>query len=245
MKKVFSVVLVVAMMMACVCASALAFEASDIVGDWYFNVIEQDGIAYNPTALGMDKTLTFKEDGIAFQDEDEDEEGTWSIEGDILTVGFEDEDGDVATFEFVFVDGNLVTDMGEDGILTFGRELIIEQTHADFSVIAAADIAEFDGEWTGDLVEMYGTKLPMSLEMTGMEMSLSIQNGNITVRRTTEGMDPEESIISGALEAGSIVTEYEQYSVSQKAVLSLREDGSLSFMIGEEENLGYYFVKPE
>ena len=245
MKKVFSAALVVAIMMTCVCAGALALEANDVVGDWYFNVLEQAGIAYNPTALGMDMILTFKEEGIAFQDEDEDEEGTWSIEGDTLTVAFEDEDGDMDTLVFVFVDGNLVTDMGEDGILTFGRELIIEQTHADSPVIAATDIAEFDGEWTGDLVEMYGTKLPMSLEMTGMEMSLSIQNGEISVLRTIEGMEPQESIIQGVLEEGAIVTEYAQYAESQKTVVNLREDGSLSFMIGEDDIVGYYFVKAE
>ena len=244
MKKLFSTALVVAMMMTCICAGALALEANDVIGDWYFNSIEQAGVAYNTTALGMEMTLTFKEDGLALQ-EDEDEGGTWSIEGDTLTVSIEYEDGDVNTLVFVFVDGNLVTDMGEGGILTFGRELIIEQTHADFPVIAATDIADFDGEWTGDLIEMYGTRLPMSLELTGMEMSLSIQNGEITIQRTSEGMDPVESVISGILEEGSIVTEYGEFYEPQKTVLSLREDGSLSFIIGEEGNLGYYFVKTE
>ena len=242
MKKTLSAILVVVLAMTALCAGALAFEPGGVVGDWYFNVLEQDGMLINPTAYGMGMTLTLHDDGTALmtQGDEEGDAATWKIEGDVLTV--EDEE---SALEFFLVDGNLVTDMGGDGKMTFGRELIVEQTHADFPVVAAADIAEFDGEWTGDLVEMYGMKLPMDSEVMGMEMSLVIHNGEITVHSVKAGMDPEESVIQGALEEGTLVTEYTQYGEAERTVLSLREDGSLSFVAGEEGMMVYYFVKAE
>ena len=242
MKKGLSKILVIAIAAALLCANAFALEPDDIVGEWYFNVLEQNGMTLNPASMGLGMTLILNEDKTVLMLNDGEGEADvdeWSIDGDTLVLG-EDEYALYAEL----VDGTLVIDMGEDGIMVFGRELIVEQTHADFPVIAAAGISEFDGVWTGDLAEMFGMRIPMDSDVVGREMRLSIANGEVTINEATMGLDPKETVANGVFEDGAIVIEYEIYGGIETTVLSLREDGSLSFAIGEEGAI-YYFVRAD
>ena len=242
MKKGISKILTIALAAALLCANAFALEPDDIVGEWYFNVLEQNGMTLNPASMGLGMTLILNEDKTALMLNDSENEGDvddWSIDGDTLVIG-EDEYALYAEL----VDGTLVIDMGEDGIMVFGRELIVEQTHADFPAVAAAGISEFDGVWTGDLAEMFGMRFPMESDVVGREMRLSIANGEITLYEAMMGVDPKETVINGVFEDGTIVIEYEIYGGVETTVLSLREDGSLSFTIGEDGTI-YYFAKAD
>ena len=229
-----------------VCVSALALDVSDVVGEWYFNALEQNGTTHNPSALGMGMMMMLNEDGtvlLSYMGEDaedeEDDEITWAITGDVLSIGSYEE----TYLELILLDDMLIADIDEDGIMVFGRELIIEITHADFPIILATDIAEFNGEWVGDLVEMLGMMLPMDSELVGKEIRLSIQNGEIILHEADAWTDPTESILQGTMEDGTLVTAFEKYGEQIEALLNLREDGSLSFAAGEY--IMYYFVKGE
>ena len=79
MKKLLSVLLVLAMLLG---ACALA-ETVDLTGEWYLTELAMGDTSVDPSALGMNITITLNGDGTAvlvstYGDEEETQEGTWA-----------------------------------------------------------------------------------------------------------------------------------------------------------------------
>lgn len=69
-------------------------NAADYVGMWYLNSMEEDSQVFNPADLGAEMSFDFREDGTVHAifhtaGNIDEGEGTWTIEGDTLTVTLE------------------------------------------------------------------------------------------------------------------------------------------------------------
>ena len=87
MKKLFAVVIALAMLLS----AAVVAEATDFTGMWYLNNMEMEGMTVSAAEFGMEMTFDLKEDGTvdahqARGEETDDKQGTWTAEGDTVTI---------------------------------------------------------------------------------------------------------------------------------------------------------------
>ena len=83
MKKLVS--LIIALAMLCLMVPAMAEETLP-TGEWYLISVSAEGTQVDPAVFGMEMTLTLNEDGTCTMVSEETEEGTWTFEGNTLTI---------------------------------------------------------------------------------------------------------------------------------------------------------------
>ena len=89
MKKLFSLIL--ALCMVCTLVPAVAEE--DVTGEWYLKTMKQGETEYDAGAISYNITMTLNADGTGTMLSPASEEptpGSWTLEGDKITVTFED-----------------------------------------------------------------------------------------------------------------------------------------------------------
>ena len=167
MKKLFSLIL--ALCMVCMLVPAVAEE--DVTGEWYLKTMKQGETEYDAGAIGYNITMTLNADGTGTMLSPASEEptpGSWTLEGDKITVTFEDSPigGTVA-------DGIITLSEGEM-VMTFSREANEVIQVAEVNPAAAAE--DFEGTW--DIAYVGYNGLIIDPSTTGQEMpGLVVENG--------------------------------------------------------------------
>ncbi|MBQ8111233.1 MAG: lipocalin family protein [Clostridia bacterium] len=229
MKKIFAMLLALAMLLG---AMAMA-EAVDVTGDWYCTEMIQGENSFNPADLGLKIVVTLNEDGTAIMDAGEPVEGTWTIDGDTVTLKEEGAPDTVMTL----VDGNLVIE--QDSVsMVLSREAAQGFTPAE--AIEAAAIEDFNGTWEAYKAGAFGAYVDMSA--LGGTAGLSIEDGALTVHGTlfsgAEGQTVTVEFVDGALK----VSMDDQGDLE----ICLLEDGTLRMnMINETMTVEIYLRQAE
>ena len=208
MKKLFSLLLALCMMLAC-CASA---EAVDMTGVWYADL------------MGMTMTLTLNADNTYTMDMmGEVDDGTWALTETGVLI--DDEMPMVYNAEA----NTLVMDM-ESMELVFGREAAAAFVAAEARTDATVE--EFAGCWLADKIGFMG--MTMSTTDIGMGLAFAINDTTVTMYMMegeqsfdeAETVDLPAEFADGAL---TIVMPAEsEESAPQSFVLKLLADGTLS-----------------
>ncbi len=208
MKKLFAVVIALAMLM-----SAAAFaEAADFSGMWYLNNMEMEGMTLSAAEFGMEMTFDLKADGTvdahqARGGESDDKQGTWTAEGDNVTITVEDE-----PMVFTLTEGNLVADA--DGIkMILGREKIEGEAFVPGEPKTDAVEADYAGAWKAykissegmyiDAAAMGFDDLTAAVEGTTVTLNGFLFENEVFETALTDGAltyaaeDPESVMISG------------------------------------------------
>lgn len=170
MKKALAALVVLTMLLSAVAVA----EADSLVGIWYLNTMESDGTSFNPADFGVEMSIELKDDGTAvvLSSEDETKEGTWSAEGDTVTVTVDDD-----PLVLTLTDGDLVAEE-DDMKMVFGTEKSEAEAYVPGAPIEAA-VEDFAGAWTATKIEMDGTYYDVAL--LGVEVTASIEDTTITL----------------------------------------------------------------
>ena len=189
MKKLISLILVLCM--ACALAPAMA---EGVTGTWYLIEMNADGVSVNPADMGMTWTLVFNEDGTAvntmeMMGETQTAEGTWSMDGNTVTITIEGEPKDVE-----IADGKLMLSTGEQ-IAVFSQEA--PTASARPAAVAAESEDAFLGDWEISGLEMMGMYITRDMfsvaQMEYFTVKLSIAPGKVTLTSKVSAEAEEES----------------------------------------------------
>ena len=223
MKKMFSMLLTAAMILAMLCCGAFA-EAADVTGEWYGSL------------FGMVMTLTLNEDGTYTieMDGEEPDDGVWKLDGEELILDEDSDDGLVFAY-----DGESLYAEAEGIEFLFTREPgeVFEAAPARTD----AALEEFAGDWSCTLVSMMGMQMPP--EMAEIEMSLSIEGETATMTLGLFG-EPETVELPVTFADGALtLTIPADYEGGEDSVFTIQllEDGSMSVttLLMEEELVFY------
>jgi len=214
-----------------------ALDAAGIVGSWYLNVLETEGVALDPATIGLDMVMVFNEDHTALPFVDgqpADQFGRWVIvDGKVHASADENEIANEDGMVFTPVGGNLVVE--ENGMkMIFGREKAGAEPTGVPPVDTDAALADFNGTWSAYLMELEGTWVP--LDSLDHSPTLVIEDGKVTLTLYEESLYLEGDVSEGVLTAtavddGSILS------------FSLQVDGIISFAMGPTTTL--YFEKAD
>ena len=186
-------------------------------GHWYLNTVTMDGITVSAADLDMPLTLQMNEDGIAFVNLPEEEEGTWSIEGDNLIIVIPDEEDSV----FLERDGQLfMSDMGVS--LVFGREAA-QPDYVPGQPAEGVTEADLNGTWECFRVSRSGMSIPIELAADSLEELVGFSSIGLEIRGTNVRATGTEEILNFELENG--VLKNETFPLS---ALTLLDDGVLA-----------------
>ena len=223
MKKILSVLLSAAMILAMLCGGAFA-EAADVTGEWYGSL------------FGIAMTLTVNEDGTYVMDmgDDDPTDGTWRLDGEtmIMDEGSEEEIAFASDGESLYAE--------VEGLeFLFTREPVEVFEAAPARTDAALE--EFAGTWNCTLVDMMGMQVPP--EMAEMELTLTIDGENVCMIMGIFG-EPTDVDLTGEFADGTLtVTVPSEYEGGEDSVFTipLLEDGSMSVttLLMEEELVFY------
>ena len=235
MKKLFSLIL--ALCMVCMLVPAVAEE--DVTGEWYLKTMKQGETEYDAGAIGYNITMTLNADGTGTMLSPASEEptpGSWTLEGDKITVTFEDSPigGTVA-------DGKITLSEGEISMV-FTREKPEGIKVADVNPAAAAE--DFEGTWEIAYVGYNGMIIDPST--TGQEMpGLVVENGAM---KFTGNSSMSQAFGTNAIPLtfadGALGMSVSMGETSYGIKLEMLEDGMLALTANMGSTEVYmYFVK--
>ena len=235
MKKLFSLIL--ALCMVCMLVPAVAEE--DVTGEWYLKTMKQGETEYDAGAIGYNITMTLNADGTGTMLSPTSEEptpGSWTLEGDKITVTFEDSPigGTVA-------DGKITLSEGEISMV-FTREKPEGIKVADVNPAAAAE--DFEGTWEIAYVGYNGMIIDPST--TGQEMpGLVVENGAM---KFTGNSSMSQAFGTNAIPLtfadGALGMSVSMGETSYGIKLEMLEDGMLALTANMGSTEVYmYFVK--
>ena len=237
MKKILAAALALALCLAALAAPALA-EAADVTGDWYLTEMTAQGMTINPGDMGMYMAMNLAEDGTAtvannFSGADDTQTGTWTMEGDTISVTIQDD-----VEEFVLADGKLTA--GQEGMsMLLSREMPATVPQA----VAAESEEPFLGAWKLDSVLLNGMLIPA--ENYGVATHFVIEPGKVT---ETSGEGEEAKVTEYTSEFGNGVLQLKAEDEDVKLpVLFLNTNGGIMFILDVEEGVSMtmYFVGEE
>ena len=235
-RKMITVMAAASVFAALACGTVSAQE-EDITGNWYMQSMVQEGQTYDATMLasiGFEASLTLGEDGSAQLDvAGEVQEGTYEWDGETGAIIIEEEGVD-----FTVEDGILSLSDGV-AVMNFGRDQIEGEDFTLADPIEEAELADFNGEWAAESFVI--NNFPMPISSVGMDLVVTIEDGDVTLKSTyglsaDETEEPEEDIqeVTCELDGGALV--YGGDEESDAFRLQLREDGTLTYEIGEAED---------
>lgn len=225
--------LLLACLMALTMALTGAAESLSPVGTWTLTGVEMPGMTLDPSALGMDLSLVLNEDGtVQMAMGGLVEEGTWSMEGDTVTIL--DANGDTMTLTLA-EDGTL---RGEDDgvgmIFTHSGEAapIANEMVAPEGALEDVALADFNGEWTATHGLAMGQE--MSMEQIGQQMDVSIQDGSFTLT-TADG----SGTLQATLDGNALIVD----TAGVQLPFYLLEDGTMSLTMDIGVTIQYIFER--
>ena len=224
MKKLFAIIVVLAMLL-----SAAAFaDSAEVVGTWNLNEIVLNGATMSPADLGAEMSITLNEDGTAEMksnmSDDGNETGTWTLEGDQLTIT----DGSGSPATLTFADGKLTMSMGDEGSMIFTQDAA-QEGYAPAAANAAATLEDYAGKWVAVKVGMDGRYFPAETlsQMLGGEMdpfTTEINGSSLKLAGFMFGDSLPE--LPATFADGALKLEISQNDIS--IVAQLLEDGNMS-----------------
>ena len=211
-----------------------ASTASEVTGTWYLVSIDVDGTSFNPASLNMDMTMTLMEDNaatIAVRNE-ETREATWAMEADGIVVATGN-----ASESYALIDGYLVKEGFGGMTMLYGREQPTAEPVELSPIRADIVLEDFDGKWIGYAFCWEGRVIPLFMGLV-FEASLEIENGRVTCSIASDELFEED--YAGALEGGELIVVSNKVHEDDMGTLtlSMREDGTLSSLLGED----YYML---
>ncbi len=182
-----------------------ALEEKDVIGTWYVNELSMGGdMSFHPGVMGMEVTVDIKEGGqmettmINNGEEPEVDQSEWKIEGDKFLITYDGE-----TEECEYADGKLtVTSDGMTMILSQEKEEY--EPYVPGKPVENPAIEDFEGEWICTLMETFGMQMPVSAEMTGFEMTLTVQGDKAEISLIESGEESKVEL-SGEIEGNTLV----------------------------------------
>ena len=230
------------MMAGLIGMNAYALEDKDIVGTWYVNSMSLDGEnTFHPGMMKMEMTFNFTEDGKGEISElmEGQEPGVdameWKIDGEKVLITADDK-----TVEGAYSDGTLSVEMD-------GLSVVLSQEKEEYvpyvpgKPVAEAKLEDFNGDWTSTLIDLYGMQMPATGEIAGVEMKMSITDGNATLVLLEEGNETTTEL-KGVMEENALIfnaetqkeeteTDSENYHLFSTDTMRfyLLEDGKLCF----------------
>ncbi len=243
MKKLISLALILCM--ACMLIPAMAEESA--AGTWYITRMNTNGAEVNPADMGMAWTMVLNEDGtftsvMEMMGQSQETAGTWVLEDGKVNITV---DGN--TQSFIFADGTITMDMGEEGNAVFTREA--PQPTAKAAVVAAESEDAFLGEWEIAGMDMMGMHLSKDMFSTmGLEnfsISLTVTPGKATMASsdpttgTVQSMEYNTTFADGKLTIQLDMGEAAAAAESAGLDLSSITDGITSIELLEDGNLLY------
>ena len=231
MKKLISLVL--CLCVACLLVSGTAENAA-LTGEWYLQTLKMGDEEMNAASIGIVMTLELKEDGSA---EMNDMTGTWTAEGEKVTITFEDEAAEAA------FTGDTLTLVSEDETMVFTRDRVEQIEVADVNPEAAAE--DFAGEWickyagSGDMV--------LNAEALGMgNTTATVADGKLALAGNESftilfGPDPIEMTYAN----GSMSYTADIAGISLIMEATLLQDGMLCLTVSMGEETSLYFEKAQ
>lgn len=244
MKKLLAILLAMAMLL---CAVALAETAETVeaveeaaepdpaeafVGVWYLNEMQMEGMSISPASFGVDMTIELNADGTAVGnsvqgEETETKDGTWTLEGDTVTVTIDDE-----PMVFTVQEGNLVAD--SDGmVMIFGTEKVEAEIFEPAAARTDAAEEEFAGAWTAFKINMDGSYMDAAL--LGEEITATIEGTTVTLNGFLFDGDAFETQYADGALAFSVEDPETALIAGIKA--QLLEDGTMALTITASEDL--------
>jgi len=232
MKKTLVLITTLVLTLCVLSTAALAATPADIIGVWYLNAYVVEGATVNPHDFGMDMAIQFDEDYTAYLliSGNVDAEATWLLEGEVASIIV-----DGQAFLVLELEGDVLVG-DEDGTkMILGREK--DETPAFVVAPARTDavLEDFNGEWIAYLAEAAGVTFEAGL--VGFEISMTIDNGSITM----VAMD-DESTVTGSMVGGALVAKSDEVS-SMSLTFTYLEDDTLCTEIMEGVLL--YFQKAD
>ena len=223
MKRILALTTALIMALAVPRAGALASPAaSDIIGTWYFNAIEVEGVVMTMDT-GIEMTVTFAEDNTVLKQKtgEDDVEGTWTIQDDQIII----KTGDTPEY-FEWSDGKLITE-GYGMRVIYGREKPIYEPVELSPICIDTALEDFDGDWAGYALYMDGQMVPLVMALI-FEASMEIDGGNITYTIASDTLFKRD--YTGVIENGALIATAQEDVSDDMATLtlSIREDGTLS-----------------
>ena len=181
--------------------------------------------------LKMEMTFSFTEDGKGEISElmEGQEPGVdameWKIDGDKVLITADDK-----TVEGEYSDGTLSVEMD-------GLSVVLSQEKEEYvpyvpgKPVAEPKLEDFNGDWTSTLIDLYGMQMPATGEIAGVEMKMSITDGNATLVLLEEGNETTTEL-KGAMEENALIfnaeTQKEEESKEEQSQNNETQSGSFS-----------------
>ena len=235
MKKLISLILVLCM--ACMLVPAVAEE--DVTGEWYLKTMKQGETEYDAAAAGYNMTMTLNADGTGTMISPTSEEplsGSWTLEGDKITITFED-----SPIDATVADG-VLTLAEEDLVMVFTREKSDGVQLAEVNPAAAAE--DFEGTW--EIVYIGYSGIIIDAAAAGEALpGLVVENG--TIKFTGESSMTAafgDKTLPLAYADGAFNLSVTAGETAYGIKLEMLEDGMLALTLSMGSvNASMYFVK--
>ncbi len=233
MKKLISLMLILCM--ACMLVPAMADD--DVTGEWTMIKAVVQGMEMDPTALGMEMVIILNADGTAEakssygEAEPEVSDGTWTMDGSTVTITIGGEPA-----EFIYEDGQLIMDMGEQGKMIFSKDAVAAPAAQAANIIAANSIEDFSGSWKLTTAKVMGMEVPISMlaSVLGQEMdiTMTVEGEQVTMSMSFGG-EVNEGVVPAELRDGALVVS----ESGQELVFQLTDADSVVVImtVGEQE----------
>ena len=239
MKKLVSMMLILCM--ACLMLPAMADE--EITGDWYLKIMKMGEQEYDAAAMGYAVTMTLNEDGsvVMTVPGDDPASGTWTIEGDEITVIANDSPAKGMVSEGVFM---LASEDGQ--VMIFTREA--PETVALAEVIPAESAEEFYGPWTIVYLDMEGRIMDIAaMGDEGALVTISEETMEIAGEGTISGMLSLIKMDAPAFADGMLTIQAapDALNPNLSATAELLEDGMVKLTITSTSPMSLYLAPVE
>lgn len=228
MKKLTAIL--VALMMALVCCTAMAETATT----WYLKTVEAQGMSMDAASIGMEMVFVLNADGtgaatLNMAGEAMEQTLTWTEAGDQVTISIE---GDPQVF--TYVDGNLVAEQEGMKMILSSEAAPVADKYVAAGPKADVTLADFDGTWICTLAETQGIQLPM--DQLGMAMTIVLENGAGSMTIVQQDGTTTVGNVSGGLEE---VTLADNTVCTMLVVTPEGETGTLQLLLQEDGKIAY------
>ncbi len=230
MKKIFSGIIAMILLISVLCTGAMS-ESADITGDWYADF------------YGMTMTMTLNEDGSYIMlmdiDDEDSSEGTWEFDGNNLIMDKGSETEIILSYDPEAASLYVEQD-GMEFLFTRDVPVVFEAAPARTD----ATIEEFAGAWTCTLIDAMGLQAPP--ELMEINMSARIEGSSVTL--VMPEMLDEDVTLDGIFADGTLtvtVPAESEYSEDMVFTIQLLEDGTMSIATSFVDELMVFYMIPE
>ena len=258
MKKLIALFLILCM----ACALIPAWAEEDVTGEWTLYQMGMGGTMFDAKTLGMNVVMNLKADGTLeqkgeIQGQNMDGTGTWTLEGNQLTISF-----GKTPRTYTLADGRLTLEQdGQEAVFVKEIPEAQDEKTEKAKTVAAGKEDDFFGSWRLDRMEVLGITLTKDMFPSlgvseDYDSVITIEAGSITsVTDAGDGNGPQTMTGTTRFEDGKLQITYQlpedleqiakEYGLD-KATAELTEDGTLCYhtsMMGIDADM--YMVRAD